>query len=111
MHLKFGALSHIAVSSPEAANQVMKTHDIDFATRPYLAADITTYDFSDIIFGPYEDIAFEPYGCYSRQLQKVCRLELFVKNETWTIILIKPRRAGKRVRANNLTPKSTTRAM
>ncbi|KAG4161739.1 hypothetical protein ERO13_D01G075000v2 [Gossypium hirsutum] len=53
MHLQLGELSHIVVSSPEAAKEVMKTHDISFATRPYLlGAEIVA------------------------QLRKVCTLEL-----------------------------------
>ncbi|PPR99101.1 hypothetical protein GOBAR_AA21553 [Gossypium barbadense] len=66
---KLGELSHIVLSSPEAAREVKKTHDINFANRPFLLdAEIIMYHFSDI--------AFASYGGYWRQLRKVCTLEL-----------------------------------
>ncbi|MBA0792293.1 hypothetical protein Gohar_016802, partial [Gossypium harknessii] len=66
---KLGELSHIVLSSPEAAREVMKTHDINFASRPFLLdAEIIMYHFSDI--------AFASYGGYWRQLRKVCTVEL-----------------------------------
>ncbi|WVY93079.1 hypothetical protein V8G54_032167 [Vigna mungo] len=47
----------------------MKTHDINFATRPkLLAIDVICYNCTDI--------AFAPYGNYWRQLRKICMLEL-----------------------------------
>ncbi|KAG4213933.1 hypothetical protein ERO13_A01G089301v2 [Gossypium hirsutum] len=69
MQLQLGELSHIVVSSPEAAKEVMITHDINFANRPFLfAAEMILYNSSDI--------AFAPYGGYWRQLRTVCTLEL-----------------------------------
>ncbi|CAN1329205.1 Desmethyl-deoxy-podophyllotoxin synthase [Linum perenne] len=69
MHIKLGELSHIVISSPEAAKQVMRTHDIAFASRPSMLAPC-------ILYYGYKDIAFAPYGDYWRQMRKVCVLEL-----------------------------------
>ncbi|KAE8680264.1 Cytochrome P450 71D10 [Hibiscus syriacus] len=69
MHLQLGGLSLVVVSSPDAAREVLKTHDINFANR-------TSLLFAEIIWYNYTDIVFAPYGGYWRQLRKVCTLEL-----------------------------------
>ncbi|KAI5674712.1 hypothetical protein M9H77_15076 [Catharanthus roseus] len=69
MHLQVGEVSTVVVSSPETAKEVMKTHDIIFASRPHIiATQILSYNSTNI--------AFAPYGEYWRQLRKICRLEL-----------------------------------
>ncbi|KAL4339709.1 hypothetical protein GQ457_08G006190 [Hibiscus cannabinus] len=61
MHLQLGELSTIVVSSAEVAKDVMITHGLAFANRPYVAAlDILTYG--------YRDVAMAPYGNYWRQI-------------------------------------------
>ncbi|CAL1404650.1 unnamed protein product [Linum trigynum] len=69
MHLQLGQLSHVIISTPEAAKQVMKTHDLAFASRPFLLAPSVLYDGCN-------DVAFAPYGHHWRQLRKICTLEL-----------------------------------
>ncbi|CAI0397169.1 unnamed protein product [Linum tenue] len=69
MLLQLGELSHVIISTPEAARLVMKTHDLTFASRPSLLA-------VDILFSR-NDVAFAPYGEHWRQMRKICTLELF----------------------------------
>ncbi|KAJ4725252.1 Cytochrome P450 [Melia azedarach] len=69
MHLQLGEISTIVVSSPEMAKEVMKTHDVIFASRPQdPETSIMTYGCSDI--------AFAPLGGYWRQLRKICISEV-----------------------------------
>ncbi|XP_012465548.1 cytochrome P450 71D10 [Gossypium raimondii] len=69
MHLQLGQVSTVVVSSAEMAKEIMKTHDIVFANRPFLVVSmITTYECTDI--------AFSPYGNYWRHLRKICTEEL-----------------------------------
>ncbi|XP_024029886.1 cytochrome P450 71D9 [Morus notabilis] len=69
MYLRFGQVPTIVVSSAEFAKEVMKTHDVVFASRPRaLSSQILLYDFTDV--------AFAPYGEYWRQLRKICVQEL-----------------------------------
>lgn len=69
MLFQLGEIPMLVVSSPEAAQAVMKTHDISFADRfanPTVA--ILTYDKTDLVFAPY--------GERWRQLRKICVLEM-----------------------------------
>ncbi|KAB2049390.1 hypothetical protein E1A91_A13G178900v1 [Gossypium mustelinum] len=69
MHLQLGESSTIIVSSPEIAKEVMITHGIIFADRPYVAAlDVLTYNSMDI--------AMTRYGNYWRQMRRICTVEL-----------------------------------
>ncbi|KAM7477537.1 hypothetical protein LguiA_025750 [Lonicera macranthoides] len=60
MHLQLGEISAIVISSPQLAKEVMKTHDLAFASSPrILASEILTYN--------YTNIGTAPYGEYWRQ--------------------------------------------
>ncbi|XP_051133614.1 salviol synthase-like [Andrographis paniculata] len=69
MHLQLGQVSIVIISSAEAAQEVLKTHDIIFANRPWLVS-------TSILFYKQTDIAFSPYGDHWRQLRKICAMEL-----------------------------------
>ena len=69
MHLQLGEIFTIVVSSAEYAEEILKTHDVNFASRPkFLVSEITTYE--------HTSIAFAPYGEYWRQVRKICAMEL-----------------------------------
>lgn len=69
MHLKLGEVSNIIVTSPETAQQIMKTHGLNFSDRPnLLSSRIASYNGADI--------AFSQLGDYWRQLRKICTVEL-----------------------------------
>ncbi|XP_057792636.1 salviol synthase-like [Salvia miltiorrhiza] len=69
MGLQLGEVSAVVISSADAAKQVMKTHDLNFASRPPITA-------AEIIGYGCTTIAFSPYGEYWRQLRKICTMEL-----------------------------------
>ncbi|KAL6874089.1 hypothetical protein ACP4OV_014171 [Aristida adscensionis] len=69
MYLRLGELPAVVISSPDAAREVMKTHDVTFATRPLsLTVRATAADGLGIVF--------EPYGERWRRLRRICALEL-----------------------------------
>uniref|UniRef100_A0A7N0UMT0 Uncharacterized protein n=1 Tax=Kalanchoe fedtschenkoi TaxID=63787 RepID=A0A7N0UMT0_KALFE len=69
MHLQLGEVPTVVVSSPDMAKEVMKTHDLIFASRPpIIATRIISYD--------SKNMSFAPYGDYWRQLRKIFALEL-----------------------------------
>ncbi|CAI0552360.1 unnamed protein product [Linum tenue] len=69
MELQLGEISHVLISSVEAARQVFKTQDLKFAQRPSnIATGIITYNGADL--------AQSPYNAFWRQLRKLCTLEL-----------------------------------
>ncbi|XP_072994687.1 cytochrome P450 71A1-like [Typha latifolia] len=69
MLIHFGQLPTIVVSSADAAEEVMKTQDINFANRPeYYMAKGLLYNGCDV--------TFSPYGEYWRQLRRICVLHL-----------------------------------
>ncbi|XP_028789316.1 cytochrome P450 71D10-like [Neltuma alba] len=69
MYLKLGETCNVIISSPEAAKEVMKTHDAVFSNRPYLFAyDVLSYNATNI--------AFSSSGSYWSMLRKICSSEL-----------------------------------
>ncbi|EEF39162.1 cytochrome P450, putative [Ricinus communis] len=70
MLVKFGSVPTVIISSAEAAKELLKTHDLNSCSRPYLTS-------TGKLSYNHLDIAFAPYGDYWRDMRKLCVLELF----------------------------------
>ncbi|KAH6829716.1 cytochrome P450 [Perilla frutescens var. hirtella] len=69
MLLHFGSVPVLIVSSADAAIEIMKTHDLTFASRPEYKT------FKKLSYGG-KDVAFSPYGEYWRQMKSIFVLQL-----------------------------------
>ncbi|XP_059653822.1 desmethyl-deoxy-podophyllotoxin synthase-like [Cornus florida] len=99
MHLRLGELPIVVISSAEFAKEVMKTHDIVFASRPFIFA-------MNIISG--DDIAFAPYGDQWRQLRKVCILELLSAKRVQSFRPIREEEASNLIKSISSSTHNTT---
>ncbi|XP_024515148.1 cytochrome P450 71A1-like [Selaginella moellendorffii] len=75
MFLRLGVRPHIIISSPEMARQVLKEHDVEFASRPLFSTigRLLSYNFQDLIFAPH--------GERWKMLRRVCGTELFTASK------------------------------
>jgi len=69
MFLRMGQIDTVVISSPPAAEEVLREKDITFASRPSTVA-------SEFFCYQNRDVAFSPYGAYWRMLRKLCTVEL-----------------------------------
>jgi len=71
MLLRLGELRVVVASSADAAREVMRTHDLAFASRPINPT-------GRILLGEHSDgLVAAPYGEGWRQLRRICTTELF----------------------------------
>ncbi|GMN58589.1 hypothetical protein TIFTF001_027683 [Ficus carica] len=70
LYLQLGHVPTVIISSPRLAEEVMKTHDLSFASRPKIAA-------AKYLLYNCTDIGFSPYGSYWRFVRKISIHELF----------------------------------
>eukprot|EP01018_Ginkgo_biloba_P010277 Gb_28135 [translate_table: standard] len=69
MFLRLGSIPTVVVSSAKIAKEVLKTHDLVFASRPATSG-------SKYMLYNATDMAFSPYGDYWRQIRKACVVQL-----------------------------------
>ncbi|XLR36905.1 cytochrome P450 71D10 [Arachis hypogaea] len=92
MHLKLGEVSHIIVTSPEMAQEIMKTQDLNFCDRPNLLfARVMNYNRTGIVFGPYGD--------YWRRVRKICTTELLTAKRVQSFRHIREAEVSELVKA------------
>ncbi|RLM55461.1 premnaspirodiene oxygenase-like [Panicum miliaceum] len=97
MLLRLGQLPVVVASSPDAAREVMRTHDAAFATRPRTA---TIRELTRDGLG----VAFAPHGEHWRQLRKLCVTELLSARRVRSL------RRGREAEAANLVAGAARRA-
>ncbi|KAJ8774471.1 hypothetical protein K2173_016917 [Erythroxylum novogranatense] len=70
VQLQLGCIPTVLISSAEAANEVLKVHDLVCCSRPQFAGcRRLTHNF--------KDVAFTPYGDYWKKMRKMIVLEFF----------------------------------
>lgn len=82
MLLKLGQIPTLVVSSADMAQEIMKTHDHIFASRPSLIT-------SDILLYGGRDVAFAPYGAHWRQMRKLCVNHLLSNKMVQSFLLVR----------------------
>ncbi|MFS8018451.1 putative cytochrome P450 [Helianthus anomalus] len=69
MLLHFGSIPTVIASSAEAAEEIMKTHDLSLCSRP-------TLTIPNILLYGSKSISFSPYGEYWRRMKSIIVLKL-----------------------------------
>ncbi|KAL9271744.1 Cytochrome P450 736A117-like protein [Drosera capensis] len=77
MLLHLGNRPALVVSSASVAQEIMKTHDIIFSTRPHLTIP------SKLVYNA-KDVSFAPYGEYWRQMRSITVLQLLSNHRVGT---------------------------
>ncbi|VAI44351.1 unnamed protein product [Triticum turgidum subsp. durum] len=92
MYLKLGEVPVVVATSPEAAREIMRTHDVVFATRPWSPT-------MKIMNSEGEGLVFARYGTPWRQLRKICILELLSARRVQSFRHIREDEVGRLVAA------------
>ncbi|KAM0870322.1 hypothetical protein ACQ4PT_040077 [Festuca glaucescens] len=97
MYLKLGEVPVVVATSPEAAREIMRTHDVIFATRPSSPT-------IKIMNADGEGLLFARYGALWRQLRKICIMELLSARRVQSFRGIREDEVGRLVAAVAAAP-------
>ncbi|CAO1948640.1 unnamed protein product [Urochloa humidicola] len=97
MLLRLGALRVVVASSADAAREVMRERDLDFATRAM--SRTIRLSVPDESGGNGGGIIFAPYGDGWRQIRKVCTTELLCARRVHSFRPVREEEAGRLLRA------------
>ncbi|OMO93801.1 Cytochrome P450 [Corchorus olitorius] len=90
MSIRLGCVPTIVVSSPQAAELFLKTHDAIFANRPHLKA-------LDYMSFGNKSMSFSPYGSYWRSARKWCTLHILSASKVESFAPIRRAEVGSLV--------------
>ncbi|KAM3296781.1 hypothetical protein ACQJBY_038899 [Aegilops geniculata] len=97
MYLKLGEVPVVVATSSEAAREIMRTHDVVFATRPWSPT-------MKIMVSEGEGLVFARYGTLWRQLRKICVQELLSPRRVQSFRHIREDEVGRLVAAVAAVP-------
>ncbi|CAL4889573.1 unnamed protein product [Urochloa decumbens] len=90
IYLKLGEVPVVVASSPDAAREIMKTHDVTFATRPWTPT-------IKVLVVDGEGLVFARYGALWRQLRKISILELLSARRVASFCGVREEEVGRLV--------------
>ncbi|XP_042488517.1 cytochrome P450 71A1-like [Macadamia integrifolia] len=106
MLMQLGSSPTVVVSSAEVLEEMIKSHDVVFSSKPKMAV-------GEKLFYEWSNIGFAPYGEYWRQVRKFCALELlsvkrvqsfnFVREEEVDILIKKINHCCQMGKSVNIT--------
>uniref|UniRef100_A0A0E0LDV8 Cytochrome P450 n=1 Tax=Oryza punctata TaxID=4537 RepID=A0A0E0LDV8_ORYPU len=102
--LRLGELPIVVASSADAAREVMKTHDVAFASRPITRTMRLVFPEGS------EGIIFSPYGETWRQLRKICTVELLSARRVMSFRSVREEEVNRLLRAVAVAASATSPA-